>query len=189
MLMRLAGRMADMHAAVFGQIEEKTATWLPGLLARFAFAAVLLVYYLNSARTKLGDGLSGFFQIQDNAYFQIVPKVVEEYGYDASQVPFFPYDIIVAAGTYVEFILPILIVVGLFTRLSALGLIGFTLVQSYVDITAHGVDDKTVGAWFDNLSGSVIMDQRTLWVFLLLMLVLRGAGSLSLDTVLRRMRG
>jgi len=43
------------------------------------------------AKTKVGDGLSGFLQVQDNAYFQILPKVVEQFNYDASQVPVFPY--------------------------------------------------------------------------------------------------
>ena len=154
------------------------------MAARFLFAAVLLVYYLNSAATKVGEGVTGFFSVGDNAYFQILPSVVEAYGYDASQVPFFPYDLIVIAGTYSEFILPILIVLGLFTRIAALGMIGFTLVQSYVDIAFHGVDAKTIGAWFDRFSDAAIMDQRALWVFLLVYLVVKGAGAVSLDWVL-----
>ena len=116
--------------------------------------------------------------------FQILPTVVESYDFDASQIPLFPYKIIVIAGTYAEFILPVLVVVGLFTRLAALGMIGFVLVQSYVDIAYHGVDEGTVGAWFDRLSGATILDQRLLWVFVLVYLVIRGAGLVSLDHVL-----
>ena len=179
-------RLTALHGRIFGLAEDRLDGWFLGLLARFVFAAVLLVYYLNSASTKVGDGIAGFFSLGDNAYFQILPSVVEAYGYDASQVPFFPYDLIVVAGTYAEFVLPILIVLGLFTRLAALGMIGFTLVQSYVDIAFHGADAATIGAWFDNLAGAAILDQRALWVFLLMTLVVKGAGAVSLDALLAR---
>ena len=54
------------------------------------------------------------------------------------KVPLLPYGLVVTVGTYSEFLLPVLIVLGLFTRIAALGMIGFTLVQSFVDITWHG---------------------------------------------------
>lgn len=179
-------KLIDLYGRSVGRAEAALDGWFLGLLARFVFAAVLLLYYLNSAATKVGDGIVGFFSVGDNAYFQILPSVVEAYGYDASQVPFFPWDIVVFAGTYAEFILPLLIVLGLFTRLAAIGMIGFTLVQSYVDIAFHGVDAKTIGNWFDRLPDAVILDQRAFWVFLLLVLVVKGAGVVSLDWVLRR---
>ena len=184
----MIARLTSLHDKAFSFVESRLDGWFPGLLARFVFAAVLLVYYLNSAGTKVGEGVTGFFAIGDNAYFQILPSVVEAYGFDASQVPFFPWDLIVIAGTYAEFLLPILIVLGLFTRLAALGMIGFTLVQSYVDIAFHGVDAKTIGAWFDRLPDAVILDQRTLWVFLLIYLVVKGGGAVSLDALLGRLR-
>lgn len=155
--------------------------WLTGLLARFTFAAVLLVYFFNSALTKF-DGSP--FAIADAAYFQIVPPVVEAAGYDASQVAFVPWGLIVYAGSYSEVILPILILIGLFTRIAAVGMIVFVIVQSYVDIAFHSVDAATIGAWFDNLSNAVILDQRLLWVFLLAYLALKGPGMLSLDYLL-----
>lgn len=182
----LISRALCLYRCGVGLIESRLEGWFLGLAARFVFAAVLLVYYLNSAATKVGEGIAGFFSVGDNAYFQILPSVVEAYGYDASQVPFFPWDLIVIAGTYAEFLLPLLIVLGLFTRLAALGMIGFTLVQSYVDIAFHGADAKTIGAWFDRLSDAAILDQRALWVFLLTYLVVKGAGALSLDRVLGR---
>jgi putative oxidoreductase len=173
-----------LHRCIFGFAEAWLDGWFLGLLARLVFAAVLLGYYLNSAGTKVGDGIVGFFSIGDNAYFQILPSVVEAYGYDASQVPFFPYDLIVIAGTYAEFFLPILIVLGLFTRLAALGMIGFTLVQSFVDIAFHGADAETIGSWFDRIPDATILDQRALWVFLLVTLVVKGGGAISLDWIL-----
>jgi len=177
-------KLIDLYGRSVGRAEAALDGWFLGLLARFVFAAVLLIYYLNSAATKVGDGITGFFAVGDNAYFQILPSVVEAYGYDASQVPFFPWDIIVFAGTYAEFILPLLIVLGLFTRLAAIGMIGFTLVQSTVDIAFHGVDAQTIGSWFDRLPDAAILDQRAFWVFLLLVLVVKGAGAVSLDWVL-----
>lgn len=170
-----------LHQATFGLIQNALQGWFPGLLARLTFASVLFLYFINSAKTKVGDGVAGLLQVQDNAYFQILPKVIEQYGYDASQVPAFPYQWIVYAGTYSEFILPVLIVVGLFTRIAAIGMIVFVAVQSYVDITGHAADEKTIGSLFDRFPDSAIADQRALWIFLLVYLFIYGAGKLSLD--------
>ena len=178
--------ISGWHNQVFSAIQRGLEDWFLGLLARFVFAAVLLVYFLNSALTKVGDGVLGLFTVTDKAYFQILPTVVEHYSFDASQVPFFPYGLIVYAGTYSEIILPVLIVAGLFTRIAAAGMIGFVVVQSFVDIAFHGADAKTIGGLFDRLSNSVILDQRSLWIFLLLYLVIRGAGAISLDHLLSR---
>ena len=173
--------LSNLHDSVFGGLQDGLEDWFLGLLARLVFAAVLFVYFFNSAMTKVGEGLFGFLTVTDNAYFQILPTVVEQYEFDASQIPFFPYQLIVMAGTYGEIILPILILIGLFTRIAALGMIVFVAVQSYVDVAFHGADEKTIGAWFDRLSDSVILDQRALWIFLLVYLVVRGAGAISLD--------
>lgn len=152
-------------------------------LARFTFAAVLLMYFFNSAKTKLGDGVFGFLSPTDSAYIQIFPQTVEALGYDTSELGIFHW-LVAVAGSSAELILPMLVVLGLLTRLASLGMIGFVLVQSFVDITGHKVGATDVGAWFDGASGSLVMDQRGLWVFVLLVLVLRGPGPLSLDRVL-----
>ena len=112
-------------------------TALP-LLARFAFAAVLAGYFWNSARTKLGEGLLGFLHPSDGAYIQIFPKVVEAANYDVSQLTLFHWAV-VEAGMLAELILPLFLILGLFTRLAALGMIGFTIVQSLTDVYGHGV--------------------------------------------------
>lgn len=183
---KAAGRSADFHPLrshddVAERLHEG-GDGVVGLSARFAFLAVLAPYYLNAALTKVEDGFAGFFQVTDGAYVQIVPHLMERAGYDSSQVGWLG-DLVVHAGTYAEFLLPVLLVLGLFTRLAALGMIGFVVVQSVVDIVFHGADDATVGSLFDRISGSAIMDQRTLWVTLLAILVLKGAGWLSLDRV------
>lgn len=176
--------ISNLHETIFGGLQRSLEDWFLGLFARFVFAAVLFLYFFNSALTKIGEGAFGFLTVTDNAYFQILPTVVESYDFDASQIPFFPYQLIVMAGTYAEFILPVLVIIGLFTRVAALGMIVFVIVQSYVDITFHGADEKTIGAWFDRLSDATIFDQRTLWVFVLTYLVIRGPGFFSLDRLL-----
>ncbi|MEM6973247.1 MAG: DoxX family protein [Pseudomonadota bacterium] len=172
-----------------GSFERALDGWLPGLAARLVFAAVLFGYFWNAALTKIGDGVGGVFTIVDGAYFQIVPPIVEAAGYDASAVAFWPWGFIVTLGTYSEFLLPLLIVVGLFTRIAALGMIVFIIVQSYVDIAFHAVDAETMGALFDRIPTAAIMDQRALWIFMLLVLVVKGAGALSLDALIGRAAG
>jgi putative oxidoreductase len=178
--------LSRLHGAVFGGLEAALNGWFLGLAARLAFAAVLFGYYWNSALTKVGEGIGGIFQIQDGAYWQMFgEKTLEGYGYDASAMPFY-YDVIAFAGTWAEFILPVLVVAGLFTRIAALGMIVFVAVQSWVDVAFHNADAATIGALFDRLPGSAILDQRALWVFVLAVLVVKGAGRVSLDHVLGR---
>lgn len=178
--------LVRLHNFVFHSIQRLVEDWLLGTVGRIVFAGVFLVYFLNSARTKLGDGLMGLFNLSDGAFVQILPKAFEAAGYDRAGLSTLDV-VIVYAGTYAEILLPILIVAGLFTRLAALGMIGFIAVMTYVDINAHGVDAATIGAWFDNSASSAIADQRSLWAFLLLVLVVKGPGPLSLDHLFGRM--
>ena len=80
----------------------------------------------------------------------------------------------------------LMVVLGLFTRAAAFGMIGFIVVQSLTDLFGHGgiAHKGTLGAWFDRLPDGLILDQRAFWVFVLLYLVLRGGGPLSVDRVL-----
>lgn len=167
-------------------VEAAMEGWFLGLAARLVFAAVLFGYYWNSALTKVGEGAFGFFDLTAGAYVQIVPWAMEAAGYDDTAIGFLPWGALVAAGTYMEFLLPLLIVAGLLTRLAALGMVGFVVVQSWVDVNFHGADAATVGALFDRVPSSLILDQRLLWAFLLSVLVAKGAGAFSLDHALRR---
>ena len=163
------------------------ADWLIPTLARFLFAAILAVYFLNAGLTKIGDGIAGLWTPSLGAYAQIFPRAMEAAGYDISQLgPF--HGLVVLAGTWAEFILPLLIAIGLFTRLAALGMIGFVTLQSLTDLYGHGAlsDPLTLGAWFDKAPDGIILDQRMLWVFLLLVLVIKGAGAVSVDRALLR---
>lgn len=172
--------ITNLHHAVFSRLER--ADWLLPTLARFLFAAILLLYFWVSGLTKLGDGLFGIFAPSTGAFIQIFPKALEAASYDSDALSIF-HHIVVISGTIAEFVLPALIILGLMTRLAALGMIGFLVVQSLTDLYGHGgIDDPAVlGAWFDRVPDSVIFDQRALWVLLLLILVVKGAGKLSID--------
>lgn len=173
----LISRINDLSATL------ERADWLVPTLARFLFAAILAVYFVNAGLTKLGDGLAGLWTPSTGAYAQIFPKAFEAVGYDSDQLGVFHWAVAVA-GTWAEFLLPALIVLGLLTRLAALGMIGFVFVQSLTDIYGHGQSGE-IGAWFDRFPDAIMMDQRALWVFLLVVLVIKGAGPFSFDRALR----
>lgn len=179
-------RIISIHSSVFAATDRSMSGLIP-LLARFVFAATLLVYFWSSALTKLGDGLMGIFIPSTGAYAQIFPRQMEAVVYDVSQLGVFHWAVVVL-GTWAEFILPLLIVIGLFTRLAALGMIGFVIVQSLTDLYGHGgiSHAETLGAWFDRVPDSVILDQRAFWMLVLVTLVIKGAGAVSLDRILSR---
>ena len=158
------------------------SSWMLPSLARAVFVLVLLVYFWKSALTKIGSGL---FSPSVGAYAQIFPRTMEAVSYDPSQLNAF-HTLVVLAGTYAEFILPFLIVVGLLARLAALGMIGFVLMQSVVDVVGHGLARSDIGSWLDGISGALILDQRAFWILALLVIVMKGAGPVSVDSFLVR---
>lgn len=175
-----------LHNTLFDWLDRMSGTILP-TLARFTFAAVLLVYFWKSAWTKVGNGIFGLFSPSDGAYVQIFPRAMEAAGYDSSQLGVFHWAVALA-GTWAEFILPALIVVGLFSRLASIGMIGFVIVQSATDIIGHGgTDAKTLGGWFDGMPDGIIMDQRLMWITVLVIIVVKGAGPLSIDRIIGRL--
>ena len=176
--------LSGLYEAVFGTIQSILEDWFLGLAARLMFSSVLFLYFINSAMTKVGSGFPGSLIVGDNTYAQMFPKLFESVGFDASQISFIPYGVIAYAGTYAEFILPILILVGLFTRAAALGFVGFIAVMTYTDITGH---DAKIGGFFDRFQDAAIADQRLLWLFPLIYLILRGPGLVSLDAIFGRM--
>ncbi len=123
-------------------------TWL-GFFHRFAVAAI----FFFSGRTKV----DGFLTINDSTY----ALFREEY-----KVPLLAPELAAHLATYAEHFFPLLLVLGLFTRLSAFALLGMTLV---IQIFVYP------GAWSTHLS----------WAALLLYLVARGAGKASIDHLLR----
>lgn len=130
-----------------------TATWLTphSLLALVNRVAIAGIFWM-SARTKV----EGWFTISDSAY----ALFRDEY-----KLPLLQPELAAQMATVAEHLFPVLLVLGLFTRLSALALLGMTLtIQLFV----------YPDAWPTHLS----------WAGLMLYLVGRGAGSVSVDRVL-----
>ena len=115
------------------------------LLARIGVASVFLL----SGRTKV----EGLLTIKESTY------ALFEYEY---ALPLIPPELAAQLATYAEHLFPLLLIAGLFTRLSAAGLLGMTLVIQVFVYPA---------AWPTHLC----------WTALLLPLVVYGGGQLSLD--------
>lgn len=180
----LIGFLVRTYTLVFGALERLTNGWFLGLASRLIFAAVLFQFFWNSALTKIGGSIMNVFTPTAGAYAQMLPGLMEQVSYDTSQIAFFPYGLMVLLGTWGEFLLPVMVVLGLFTRFASLGMIVFICVMTYVDITGHGADAKTIGALFDGDPYAIISDDRLLWIFLLLVPTLKGPGLVSLDALL-----
>jgi len=120
---------------------------------------VLAGIFWRSARTKVEEG--SWLAISDTTYFLFA----EEY----SGVPL-PSDLAAVLATLSEHAFPILLVVGLFTRFSALALIALTLVIQFFVYPE---------AWWS---------VHSLWVALALILVVQGGGIFSLDSLLLKAR-
>jgi putative oxidoreductase len=137
----LWNRVADALSGFIGQP-------LLAVVDRIAIAA----NFFFSGRTKV----DGFLQVTDSAYVLFR---------DEYKVPLIPPEIAAHLAAYAEHLFPLLLVLGLFTRASALALLGMTAV---IQIFVYP------DAWPTHLS----------WAGLLLYLVGRGAGPLSLDRAL-----
>ena len=171
---------------VFGPL-GRVGDWFLPTLGRFIFAATLFFYFYNSAMVKLGDaGLSGLLTPTAGMFAQMLPAAAEAVSYDVDQATAIQKAIMLA-GTAGEIILPVLIIIGFFTRFAAIGMVIFIGVLTYVDLYGHGgiSDPSILGAWFDTDTTSIVMDQRVYWVFLSLYLFFRGAGPLSIDRLFR----
>ena len=123
--------------------------WVIALVCRFGVAAVFFL----SARTKV-EGL-----------ITLKPETFTLFTYEYN-VPLLPPEIAAYLATYAEHAFSILLVLGLLTRISAVGLIGMTLV---IQIFVYP------DAWPTHLS----------WAGPMLYLLARGGGALSLDRVLK----
>ncbi|MGF6161240.1 putative oxidoreductase [Pseudomonas sp. 2725] len=115
------------------------------LVARLSIAAIFLI----SGRTKV----SGFLTI--------TPSTYELFRTEYS-LPFISAELAAHLATYSEHLFSLLLVLGLFSRLSAFALLGMTFV-----IQVFVYPD----AWPTHLS----------WAGLLLLIVARGGGAMSLD--------
>ena len=145
-------------------------------LVRLVFASTLFLFFWKAAGTKF----DGPFTLSIGAYGQIFPGAFESVGADPSQLSII-YHLIAYFGGLAEFVLPVMIVIGLFTRLSAIGMIGFIAVLTIVDIFGHGV---ATGALFDRDPYGIIADQRLFWILSFITLAALGGGRFSIDRII-----
>ncbi|MBM7127332.1 DoxX family protein [Dyella flava] len=144
-------------AAADDRADRTASNWLSRVLpesllllvARFGIAAV----FFQSGRTKV----EGFLTIKPSTY----DLFATDY-----KLPLIPSDIAARMATGAEHLFPILLVLGLFTRLSALALLGMTTV---IEVFVYP------DAWPTHLS----------WAGLMLPLIARGGGTWSLDRLRR----
>lgn len=117
------------------------------------FRVMVAKIFYDSSRTKVDDGFLG---LSDTT----IMLFEEEYG-----VPLLPPELAAHLALYAETFLPILLIMGLATRISAAGLLAMTLV---IQVFVYP------SSWTDHLT----------WAVMLGFLVLRGAGGMSLDNVI-----
>jgi putative oxidoreductase len=140
--------LTQTHNAAFSWLQTRLHdNWLL-LCSRVAIAAVFWL----SGRTKVEGALT----IKDST-FELFST---EY-----KLPLLPADLSAHMATYAEHALPILLVLGLFTRGAAAALLGMTLV---IQVFVYPM------AWPTHLT----------WAVCLVMLIAKGAGPLSLDAKL-----
>ena len=132
------------HGAI--EMAERIPLSLVQLTARVAVAAV----FWNSAQSKLASW----------------PLTLQLFAMEY-RVPLLPPDVAATLGTTTELAGAILLFIGLFTRLSALALLGLVAVIQIFVYPDH---------WGEHL----------LWAGLLLLLLARGAGAISLDHLAKR---
>jgi putative oxidoreductase len=136
---------------------NKLADQLTGLVPHDALALInrvaIAAIFFMSGRTKV----EGWLSVTQGTY----TLFRDEY-----KLPLIPVEIAAHAAAWAEHLFPLLLLLGLFTRLSALALLGMTLV-----IQVFVYPD----AWPTHLS----------WAGLLLYLLGRGGGALSLDQLFR----
>ena len=153
--MKLLTSVDNLTKSLSGLIPE----WFVAVIARLG---IFFVFW-SSVQTKItGATLLGqkwmFWRITDSTF------MLFEYEYT---VPLLPPDFAAYLATFCEFFLSIGIIIGLFTRMSAAGLLILTLVIQFFVYP---------GEWPVHL----------LWTGLLLYLIKHGPGGISIDALLLR---
>jgi len=136
------------YSKIAGALDRLIPGALLLLIARFGVAGVFFL----SGRTKV----EGILSIKPSTYILFQTDYA---------LPLIPPAVAAHLATYSEHLFPILLVLGLFTRVGALGLFFMT---SVIEIFVYP------DAWPTHLS----------WAGLLLPLIARGGGAWSLDAVL-----
>lgn len=144
---------AAPYNRIVAMLSDSWIEQLTLLIVRVSLAGI----FWRSGRTKVDEG--SWLSVSDTSKFLFK----EEY----SAVPL-PAELAAYLATYAEHLFPLLLVIGLCTRLSALALLGMTMV---IQIFVYPE------AWWS---------VHIIWVALALVLIVRGGGRFSLDALLAR---
>ena len=131
------------------------------VLQRFALPVFDLAVRLWIARVFFNSGLTKIRDWESTIYL-----FEDEY-----KVPLLPPELAAYLGTTFELAMPVLLVIGFAARFAALPLLGMACVIQFVLGAANPDYDHA---------------EHFYWMFLLVMIVLRGAGPLSVDYLIGR---
>ena len=148
-------RILAAYDRVVGALESKLSEGVALLMLRVAFAGI----FWRSGRTKIVEGSWITLSDTTTALFR------EEY----AGVPL-PPELAAVAATAAEHLFPILLLIGLATRLSAVALLGMTMVIQFFVYPE---------AWWP---------VHSLWFAMALVLIARGGGLFSVDRLLTQSR-
>ena len=156
-------RFVDPQALIVRATPRQAYDWIVSVVASAPVegASLLLV------RLALGDVFwrSGQTKMAEETWFSVSDATYELFRTEYAGVPL-PSDLAAVASATAEHLFPVLLVLGLATRLSALALLVMTMV---IQIFVYPE------AWWP---------VHSLWVALALVLVVRGGGIASLDAAL-----
>ena len=150
------GMLNSLHAKFVKLASNGLFQGISLLFTRVALAGI----FWRSGRTKVVEGT--WLEISDTTHFLFE----NEY----AGVPI-PPEIAAPMAAYAEHFFPILLVLGLATRYSALALLGMTLVIQFFVYP---------DAWWS---------VHIVWAAMALVLISNGAGGFSLDALVARLRG
>lgn len=146
----MLSRLASLASTIIRKLEAVSYDTLLSTPARIFIA----VTFFLSGRTKV----DGFLTLKPSAYYLF------QYEY---KIPIIPAPIAAHIAAYSEHLFPILLILGLASRLSAAALLGMTAV---IEIFVYP------DAWLTHLG----------WATALAFILFRGPGALSLDHLIRR---
>lgn len=147
-----ASPKARTATAVFAALQTLATRLLPVSVQLLAARLALAAIFFLSGRTKV----EGWFTLKDST--------IDLFRYEY-MLPLISPEVAAPLATFAEHALPMLLVAGLFTRTTALGLLGMTAV---IQLFVYPL------AWPTHLS----------WAALLLPLVSQGAGKFSFEHLL-----
>ena len=155
---RLSARLGSIPYAIVG-LFVRIVVAFPFLVAGQANVEGDII--VPDAAAKLGHDLFGL------DLFYKLPQAIAQKTFDVFandyKLPIIPSNIAAYIATFAEIVLPLLILIGLATRLSALGLFLMVLVIQFLVFPGH---------WWT---------EHAYWLALLLVLMSRGPGAISLD--------